>query len=361
MVTTMSRFLDPRLAALTPYTPGEQPQNRRFVKLNTNESPFPPSPAVCAALAGADCAPLLNRYPDPAAGALTAAIARRYGLAEAQVIAANGSDELLAFCFLAFCGPGRGAAFPAVSYGFYPVYAALAGIDALQVPLRADFSIAPEDYFGLDRMIVLANPNAPTGMALTRAQVEAIVRANPDRPVVIDEAYVDFGAESAVPLIGRYDNLLVVQTFSKSRNLAGMRLGMALGSRALIDDLNTVKFSFNPYNVSRPGQLAGIAAMEDEAYFQQCTGAIRQTRSRTVAALAALGFSVLPSLANFVFARHPSIDGGTLYARLKARGVLVRHFDRPGISDHVRITIGTDEQMDALLRETAAILQEETV
>ena len=328
----MSRFLDPRLAALAPYTPGEQPQNRRYVKLNTNESPFPPSRKVVAA--GGGCGrrgaaqPLSRPGRGRAHGRHRAALRPHGGAGARRQRLGRAAGVLLPGVLPAVVRRGL----PGRSYGFYPVYAALTRTDALQVPLRPDFSIAPEDYFRLGRTIVLANPNAPTGMALTRAQVEAVVRENPDRVVVIDEAYVDFGAESAVPLIGRYDNLLVVQTFSKSRNLAGMRLGMALGDAALIQDLNTVKFSFNPYNVSRTGQLAGLAAMEDEAYFAACTGAIRQTRARTAAALASLGFSVLPSLANFVFARHPAIAGGALYAQLKARGVLVRHFDKPGIA-----------------------------
>lgn len=357
----MSRFLNERLAAAAPYQPGEQPQDRRYVKLNTNESPFPPSPAVCAALAQAEAASRLNLYPDPACGALHAAIARRYGLAPEQVLAGNGSDELLAFCFFAFTGASRGVAFPAISYGFYPVFASLCGADALQLPLRPDFSIVPEDYFGLKRMIVLANPNAPTGIALTRAQVEAIVRENPDAPVVVDEAYVDFGAESAVPLVNRYENLVVVQTFSKSRNLAGLRLGMAMAGQALIADLNAVKYSFNPYNVSRLAQLAGAAAIGDEAYFCRCTDAVRRERARTEAALKAMGFFVLPSQANFLFARHAGLPGGALYAALKARGVLVRHFERPDLTSFVRITIGTGEQMDALLGAVRDILRERGV
>ena len=357
----MSRFLCARLGAGRPYQPGEQPQRRTYVKLNTNESPFPPSPAARAALAGAQAAEQLNRYPDPACGELAAAIARRFGLATEQVLPGNGSDELLAFCFLAFTGGARGAAFPAVSYGFYPVFASLAGADALRVPLREDYTIAPEDYFGLGRMIVLASPNAPTGIALTRAQVEAVVRENPDAPVVVDEAYVDFGAESAVPLIARYDNLIVVQTFSKSRSLAGLRLGMALACPALIADLNAVKYRFNPYNVSRPAQLAGAAAIADEAYFAACTERIRSERARTEAALRALGFFVLPSQANFLFARHDALPGRALYEGLRARGVLVRHFDAPETAAFVRISIGTRADMDALLTAVRDVLNERGV
>lgn len=355
----MSRFLDERYGTLAPYVPGEQPQNMEYVKLNTNESPFPPSPLVLEALS-AENVKKLNLYPDPEARGVRRALAARYGLGENQIVMGNGSDEILAFCFLAFCGANRGVAYPAVSYGFYPVYARLCCLDALEIPLREDFTIDSGDYAGLGRTIVIANPNAPTGIPLTRNQIERIVASNPENVVVVDEAYVDFGAESAVPLIDRYDNLVVVQTFSKSRNLAGMRLGFAAGNAALISDLNTIKFSFNPYNLSRLACLAGEAAVRDRAYFEACTGEIIRTREEFKKALAALGFTVLPSGANFVFAAPPRMSGGDYYEALKARGVLVRYFGKPGLRDYVRITVGTGAQMRVLLDKTAEILGGQT-
>ncbi len=353
----MSRFLDRRYRNLTPYVPGEQPRNPGYVKLNTNESPFPPSPRVLQALSGEE-AQRLNLYPDPEAWAVRRAVAELYGLAENQVMMTNGSDEALAFCFLAFCGAEKGVAYPSVSYGFYPVYARLCSLDALEIPLGEDFTICPEAYSALGRTVVIANPNAPTGLSLSRDEIEEIVRKNPDSVVVVDEAYVDFGGESAVPLIGRYDNLVVVQTCSKSRNLAGMRLGFALGDAALIADLNAVRCSFNPYNLSRPACLAGEAAIRDAAYFRTCTDRIIRTREAFSAALREIGFSVLPSAANFVFAAPPGIGGEDYYKALRSRGVLIRYFDRPGLREYVRITIGSDAQMRLLLEKTTEILEE---
>lgn len=353
----MSRFLDERLASLTPYVPGEQPRDMRYVKLNTNESPFPPSPRVAEALSK-ERINRLNLYPDPEALGLRCALAEHYGLRESRIIMGNGSDELLAFCFMAFCGQGRGVAYPAVSYGFYPVYARLCCLNALEIPLRDNFTVCPSDYFWLGRTIVIANPNAPTGIALPRVQLESIAAANPDNVVIVDEAYVDFGAESALPLIEKYENLVVIQTFSKSRNLAGMRLGFAAANEALIGDLNTIKSSFNPYNLSRLACLAGEAAVRDRLYFAECTGRIMRTREELSKALRALGFTVLPSSANFVFAAPPRMSGGEYYLALKARGVLVRYFDKSGLRDFVRITVGDDAQMRVLLDKTAEILEE---
>lgn len=355
----MSRFLDERYKTLDPYVPGEQPQDMQYVKLNTNESPFPPSDKVIEALSP-ETVKKLNLYPDPEALGVRRAIAEAYGLREGQIVMNNGSDETLAFSFLAFCGAKIGVAYPAVSYGFYPVYARLCCIDALEVPLTDDFSINPADYDRLGRTIVIANPNAPTGIPLSRAQIEQIVAANPENVVIVDEAYVDFGAESAVPLIDQYDNLVVVQTFSKSRNLAGMRLGFAAANEALIGDLKAMKYSFNPYNLNRLACLAGEAAFRDTAYFKTCTGAIMKTRATFTEQLGKLGFTVLPSGANFVFAAPPGMSGGDYYKALKARGVLVRYFDKPGLRGYVRITIGTDAQMRVLLHKTAEILEGRT-
>ena len=352
----MSRFLSRRFAGIRPYVPGEQPQDRGYIKLNTNESPFPPAPGVLKALSP-DEITRLNLYPDPDARRATERIAARYGLAYENALLGNGSDELLSFCFQAFCDKDTPAYFPNLSYGFYRVFAAVQGVEARAIPLDEKLHIRPEDYAGAEGTIFLANPNAPTGLALTRAQIEGILRANRNRVVVIDEAYVDFGAESCCTLASEYDNLIVVQTMSKSRNLAGARLGYALGDRALIADLNTMKFSFNPYNINRLSLLIGAAAIEDEAYFQRCTGQIVENRGFITEALRARGFDVTDSLANFIFARPAGgMGGGAYYSLLKRHGVLVRHFDDPLICDYVRITVGTREQMQALLDATDRIM-----
>ena len=351
----MSQFLNGALRRLTPYTPGEQPRNQAYIKLNTNESPYPPSPGVLAALNRAE-GENLRLYSDPEAVELREAQAARYGVERENVFVANGSDEALSFAFLAYAADGRGVAFPDISYGFYAVFARLYGIPVRQVPLRADFRLVPEDYNHLHRTIVLANPNAPTGLALSRDEVEGIVRANPDAVVVVDEAYVDFGGESAVPLTARYPNLLVVQTFSKSRSMAGARLGYAIGDAALIQDLEAIRFSTNPYNVNRLTLRAGAAALAEQDYYDANCAAIVDTRADTKRRLEALGFTCTDSRANFLFARHPAADGGDLYRRLKERGVLVRRFDAPRIGDYIRITIGTRAQMDALLERLEGLL-----
>ncbi|MCI6567476.1 MAG: histidinol-phosphate transaminase [Dysosmobacter sp.] len=354
----MSRFLSPESAALEPYTPGEQPQNIPYNKLNTNESPFPPSPKVLKALSRAEMLKL-NLYSDPTCARLCGAVAKRYELRTEQVAVGNGSDELLSFAFRAFCGTGKGCAFPDITYGFYQVWAQYYGLDATVIPLREDFTIAVDDYMDYPGTIFLANPNALTGIALPRTEIQRLLEANPDRVVVVDEAYVDFGGESCVPLLFRYDNLLIIQTMSKSRSLAGGRIGFALGSPDLIADINRVKYSFNPYNVNRLSIVAGAAAMEDEPYFQQCTAAIQKNRAWTVRELTALGFTVLPSEANFIFAKSDKIPGGELYRKLKENGILVRHFDAPErITDYCRITIGSLEQMVELVDEITRLLEE---
>lgn len=353
----MSRFLSPEAARLAPYTPGEQPVDMQYVKLNTNESPFPPSPRVLQALSQEE-AGRLNLYSDPACGRLNRAIAARYGLAPENVISGNGSDEVLAFAFRALCGTGRGVAFADITYSFYRSQAALFGLEETIVPLREDFSLNVDDYMDFPGTVVIANPNAPTGMALPRLDIQRLLEANPDRVVMVDEAYVDFGGESCAPLVGQYDNLLVVQTMSKSRSLAGGRLGFALGSRELIDALNRVKYSFNPYNVNRLSILAGAAAIEDEDYFQSCCRTIRDNRAWLTGQLEELGFSVLPSQTNFVFAKSGKISGGALYRGLKERGVLVRWWAGSGrIEDFVRITVGSMEQLKILVEQIAALLE----
>lgn len=344
----MSRFLSSEAKRLDPYTPGEQPRDQQYIKLNTNESPFPPSPRVLEALSRAE-AEKLYLYSDPTCAALNAAIARRCGLKPENVISGNGSDEILAFAFRAFCGEGRPAAFADITYGFYEAQAALFGLEARRVPLREDFSLNVEDYLDFPGTVFLANPNAPTGMAVPVDRIRRLLERNPDRVVVVDEAYVDFGAESCVPLVREYENLLVTQTMSKSRSLAGGRIGFALGDPELIADLNRVKYSFNPYNVNRLSLLAGAAAVEDEGYFRSCCRAVQENRAWTVEALEERGFTVLPSCANFIFAKSDRLPGGELYRRLKERGILIRWFDKDRIRDYCRITIGSRRQMEALV------------
>ena len=351
----MSRFLNPRLAYLEVYTPGEQPQDQVYTKLNTNESPYPAAPQVVAAI-DAEQVRNLRLYSDPVCKPLIEKLAQVYGLHPNQVFVSNGSDDILNFAFWAFAGQPGKAAYPDVTYGFYQVFADLHQVEADVIPLQADFSVRVEDYLNLETMIVLANPNAQVGRALTRAEMERIIAANPDHVVVVDEAYVDFGAESCVPLIDRYPNLLVVQTFSKSRSLAGARLGFALGSAELIADLNRLKYSTNPYNVNRLTMAAGVAALEAEDHYAKNCRAIQETRAWTVQALEALGFTVVPSLANFVLAAHKTVDGETIYRELKRRGVLVRHFTAPRIANYNRITIGSPEQMELLVQTLGEIL-----
>lgn len=354
----MSKFLSKEAARLAPYTPGEQPTDAQYIKLNTNESPFPPSPKVIKAISRAELLKL-NLYSDPTCGRLVEAIAKRYEVQPENVITGNGSDEILAFAFRAFCGEGKGLAYADITYGFYKSQVALFGLDAKIIPLREDFTLNVDDYMNYPGTIVIANPNAPTGMTVSREDIQRLLEANPDRVVIVDEAYVDFGTESCVPLLYRYDKLLVVQTMSKSRSLAGGRVGFALGSPELISALNRVKYSFNPYNVNRLSIVAGTAAIEDEPYFQTCTEAIRKNREWTVRELEELGFTVLPSKANFIFAKNGKLPGGELYRKLKENGILVRWWADSGrIEDYVRITIGSLEQMAALVDEIARLLED---
>ena len=352
----MSRFFSGRYDALEPYTPGEQPQDMQYVKLNTNESPFPPSPGVAAAVAAE--LDRLQLYSDPESRILTGKLAAYYGLRPGQVILGNGSDEVLNFACMAFADEKRPLVFPDITYGFYPVFAQLNRIPYREIPLTEEFRVDIRDYLGGGHTVLLANPNAPTGIALGLEEIEAVVAGNPDNVVIVDEAYVDFGAQSAVRLLDRYDNLLVTGTFSKSRSMAGARLGFALGDEALIRDLNTLKYSTNPYNVNRMSSAAGAAALEEDAYYQANCRTIQTNRAFTAAALERMGFEVLPSQANFLFACHADWDGGELYRRLKARGVLVRHFAKPRIKDFLRISIGTAEQMERFLQTLQQIMEE---
>ena len=352
----MSKYLSSRLSAVTPYTPGEQPQDQQYIKLNTNESPYLPSPAVVAAVSEHEVEKL-RLYSDPACTDLLRMAAAHFGLKPEQIMPGNGSDENLFFALRAFCDEQHPLAYADITYGCYGVWCGLMHIPSHIIPLKEDFTLDPKDYYGLGETIVIANPNAPTGLALPRSAIEGILKANPDNVVIVDEAYVDFGGESCVPLIDQYDNLLVVQTFSKSRQLAGARLGLAMGNAALIADLNRVKFSLNPYNINRLTLKAGAAALEDTTYFEKTRAAIIETREQTKAALQARGFAVLDSRSNFLFASTERKDGGVLYRTLKEKGVLVRHFDAPRIANWLRITIGTPEQMQALLNKLDEILE----
>lgn len=348
----MPAFISQEAARLAPYTPGEQPQDQQYIKLNTNESPFPPSEQVYQAILQEKA---LNLYSDPTCKKLHEILAKRYGVQPENVISGNGSDEVLAFAFRAFCGEEKPVAYADITYGFYQAQTALFGLTAHKIPLREDLTLHIQDYMDFLGMIVIANPNAPTGMAVSRAEIQRLLDRDSERVVLIDEAYVDFGGESCVPLINQYQNLLVVQTMSKSRQLAGARLGYALGSAALIEAMNRVKYSFNPYNVNRMTTAAGIAAIEDEVYFAKCCRAIREVRAWTMAELKKLDFAVIPSQTNFVFAKSNRLAGEALYHKLKQQGILVRWFDCARIREYVRITIGTKEQMEALIAELHCI------
>ena len=353
----MSRFFSQKYSRLTPYTPGEQPKDMKYVKLNTNESPYPPSKEVYEAVM--EEAKKLHLYSDPECSVLTQKIADRYGVSKDMVLVTNGSDEILNFAFMAFCDSKRGIAFADITYGFYSVFADLNGIPYKIIPLKDDFTIDPGDYYDLEENIVIANPNAPTGIALSRAEIEALVKKNPERVVIIDEAYVDFGGESCVELVKKYDNLLVTMTFSKSRSMAGGRIGFGIGSADLISDLNTIKYSTNPYNVNRISQVAGACAIDNDEYYMSNAKEIIKNREYTKKRLEELGFEVLNSSANFLFAKSDKISGQDLYLKLKSKGVLVRHFTKEKIKDFNRITIGTRDQMDILIEKIICILEEE--
>lgn len=352
----MSRFFSDKYAYLDPYTPGEQPRDRRYIKLNTNESPFPVSDlAVQEASAAFE---RLNLYSDPECTGLVKTAAEVFGLAENELLFTNGSDEILNFAFMAFCDDLHPAAFPDITYGFYPVFAEINNLPYVEIPLKEDFSVDITDYFDIGKTIFLANPNAPTGIALKRAEIEQILIRNPENVVVIDEAYVDFGAESCIPLIHGYDNLLVVQTFSKSRSMAGARLGFGAGNAELIRDLRKIKYSTNPYNINSMTMAAGIGALKDREYFEKNCSIIADNRAYTTEKLKELGFSVTDSSANFIFVRHLDIGGKELYLELKERGILIRHLSKPEISDYNRITIGKLEDMETLIRTIKELLEE---
>ena len=350
----MSRFFSEKYSTLVPYTPGEQPQDRKYVKLNTNESPFPPSKAVAEAVENE--AGKLQLYSDPECVALRKKAAEVFGVNDDEIIMTNGSDEVLNFAFMAFADENNPLVFADITYGFYPVFAELNHIPYTEIPLKEDFSLDPADYTAVGKTVVIANPNAPTGLCLSLDVIEEIVKSNPDNVVIIDEAYIDFGGVSAVELTKKYDNLLVTGTFSKSRSMAGARLGFGIGNAKLIADLNTVKYSTNPYNVNRLTAVAGIAALEDNGYYMDNCKIIQQNREWTTAELEKLGFTVLPSTANFIFAKSDRIGGEELYLTLKERGILIRHFTKERICDYNRITIGTAEQMKLFIDAVKEII-----
>lgn len=344
----MKRYWSKHIQNVVPYTPGEQPREGKFIKLNTNECPYPPSPKVMEAIRAAG-GEGLRLYPDPECLDLRTAIAQREGLDVNQVFCGNGSDEILAFAFQAFFDPDREVVFPRITYSFYPVYTDFFGLTRREVPMNSDFTDPIELLCGNNGGVVLANPNAPTGIAVGLDTVEKLLEANPDVVVIVDEAYVDFGADSAVGLISRYPNLLVVQTASKSRALAGLRVGWAMGNAGLIDGLRCVRDSINSYTVDRLAQAGAAAAIRDEAYFHSVRRRVIDTRRRTEQTLKEKGFTVLPSQANFLFVSYPGRDGRALLDGLRERGLLVRWWDRPEIRDWLRISVGTDQEMEALI------------
>lgn len=351
----MSKYWSPIVSTLKPYVPGEQPRIANLVKLNTNESPYGPSEKVLGAITAAANGDL-RLYPDPLALRLREAIAARHGITAGEVFVGNGSDEVLAHIFAGLLKHDAPLLYPDISYSFYSTYARLFAIDAVEVPLDAQFHIDLADYDRPCGAIILPNPNAPTGIGLSLAEIERLVAAHPDQPVVIDEAYIDFGGQSAIALVPKYENLLVVQTFSKSRALAGLRVGFAIGQRPLIEALERVKDSFNSYPLGRPAQAGAVAAIEDEAWFETTREKIIASRERLADQLTERGFEVLPSQANFVFARHPGHSGETLMRALRERAVLVRHFAKPRIADFLRITIGTDAECARLIEALDDIL-----
>ena len=352
----MSRYFSEKYATLAPYTPGEQPRDMAYVKLNTNESPFPPPPE--AVRAAAEAAEKLHLYSDPRLTAVRRELARVYGVKEDNVLCFNGSDEALLLCFMAFCDQKRPAAFADITYGLYPVLANVTGVPFDVIPLRDDLTLDASDYVDIGKTIFLANPNAPTGIAVSPRTVRMIAESNPDNVVVVDEAYVDFGAESCLNLLDTCENLMIVRTFSKSRSLAGARLGFVIAGAEIIRDLDAIRYSINPYNVNSMTLAAGEAILKNEAWMKRCVDTVCLNRGWAEKELRELGFELTDSKANFLFARHPRIGGKELYLKLKARGVLVRHFETERIRDYNRITVGSAEDMQALVRETKAILEE---
>ena len=358
----MSKFWSDKIKEIDPYTPGEQPKDKKYIKLNTNENPYPSSAKVIEKIKSMNLEDL-KLYPDPDVTELRKVIAEYFSqkiderITKEQIFVGNGSDEVLALIFMTFFNKGDKVYYPDITYSFYPVYADLFDLKEIKVPLNKNFEIEIEKYFGLDGHIIITNPNAPTSIALKLEEIEKIAEKNPSQLVVVDEAYVDFGAESAVKLVNKYDNVLVVQTFSKSRSFAGMRLGYAIGSENTIEGLNRLKFSFNSYTIDRISIEAGIESFKDDEYFEKTNAKIIQTREKTVEKLKKLGFKVLNSSANFIFISHNKVFAGDLYKQLKDNGVLVRYFAKDRIDNYLRVTIGTDEEMGIFIEKLEDLLE----
>ena len=357
----MSKFWNNKIKEIEPYTPGEQPKDKKYIKLNTNENPYPPSSKVIEKIKSMNLEDL-KLYPDPDVSELRKVIAKYFSqkiderITKEQIFVGNGSDEVLALIFMTFFNKGDKVYYPDITYSFYPVYADLFDLKEIKVPLNKNFEIEIEKYFGLDGHIIITNPNAPTSIALKLEEIEKIAEKNPSQLVVVDEAYVDFGAKSAVKLVNKYDNVLVVQTFSKSRSFAGMRLGYAIGSENTIEGLNRLKFSFNSYTIDRISIEAGIESFKDNEYFEKTNAKIIQTREKTSEELKKLGFKVLNSSANFIFISHNKIFASNLYKQLKENGVLVRYFAKDRIDNYLRVTIGTNEEMRIFIEKLEKII-----
>lgn len=351
----MSRFLNKRLANVEAYIPGEQPQDKKYIKLNTNESPFPPSPNVIKAINSKEVSDL-RLYSDPEAKKLKNAIAELYNTKTENIFVSNGSDDILNFAFMAFSQDG--VMFPDITYGFYKVFAELYSLDTEIIPLNNDFTVNIDAFCDKNKMVVIANPNAPTGIDISLQSIEKLLKSNPKSIVLIDEAYVDFGGTSCVDLVKKYDNLLVCQTFSKSRSMAGARLGFAIADKEIIKDLEKIKYSTNPYNINRLTQIAGVAAFEENDYYMENCKKIIENRDFTVNALERMGFEVLPSKANFIFAQSNKISGQQLYEKLKEKGILVRYFTGDRIKNYNRITIGSKKEMEVFIQKVKEILGE---
>lgn len=352
----MSRFMSHRHSGMKPYVPGEQPQDQKYIKLNTNESPFPPS--TKAMVKANEALNKLQLYPDPECRELAEKIALHFGIDRSNVILSNGSDEVLNFAYIAYCDSKNPAIFPDITYGFYPVFAETNNVPYKEIPLKEDFTIDINEYKNAGGTIIIANPNAHTGIALPVEQIEEVVKANPDNVVVVDEAYVDFGADSCISLTQKYENVIVIQTLSKSRSMAGARLGFAVANKDLIQDLNTIRNSTNPYNINAMTMAAGIGMMEDNDYTEKNCQTIIENREYTVKALKEMGFELTDSIANFIFMKHPTVDGEHIYKEMKKKGVLIRHFDKERIAQYNRVTIGSKGQMDTFLKVLQEVLEE---
>ena len=352
----MSKFFSQKHSKLIPYTPGEQPKDMKYIKLNTNESPYPPSKAAIEEASRQ--AELLRLYPDPECASLREDIAEYYGVEKENVVLSNGSDEILNFAFIAYGDKEHPFVFPDITYGFYSVFAEVNNVPYEEIPLEDDFTIDFERYTGINKNIVIANPNAPTGIFAPLTEIERVVSSNPESIVIVDEAYIDFGGETAIPLTKKYDNLIVVQTFSKSRSMAGARLGFCVASKELCRDLNTIRYSINPYNINRMTMAAGSGAIKDREYFERNRQEIINTREKTAQALTDMGFTILPSKTNFLFAKSERIGGEELYKKLRENGILVRHFTGERICEYNRITIGTPDEMETFVNTVKKILKD---